>query len=74
MAFVNNSLQKFKMNIASSVVNEQNSNLGAMETDQVLDLFDAPAAAPNKGSKKKSGKKMSRQALLAGVGELEELS
>ncbi|XBW36484.1 hypothetical protein QEN19_002061 [Hanseniaspora menglaensis] len=33
------SLQKFKMNIASTVVNQQNAGLQSMETHQLLDLF-----------------------------------
>lgn len=33
-------LQKFKMNIASSVVNQQNNGLASMDTHQLLDLFD----------------------------------
>ncbi|KAI9477717.1 MAG: hypothetical protein EXX96DRAFT_567910 [Benjaminiella poitrasii] len=32
-------LQKFKLNIANSVVNQQNSGLHSMDTDQILDLF-----------------------------------
>ncbi|KAI0462311.1 hypothetical protein LJB42_004399 [Komagataella kurtzmanii] len=32
-------LQKFKMNIASSVVNQQNAGLASMDTGQLLDLF-----------------------------------
>ncbi|KAI8639842.1 hypothetical protein BD408DRAFT_371118 [Parasitella parasitica] len=32
-------LQKFKMNIANSIVNQQNSGLHSMDTDQILDLF-----------------------------------
>ena len=34
-------LQKFKMNIASSIVNQQNSGLASMDTHQLLDLFDS---------------------------------
>lgn len=34
-------LQKFKINIASTIVNQQNSGLATMETDQILDLFSA---------------------------------
>ncbi|CCH62650.1 hypothetical protein TBLA_0H03680 [Henningerozyma blattae CBS 6284] len=34
-------LQKFKMNIASTIVNQQNSGLASMDTNQLLDLFDA---------------------------------
>ncbi|CDF88288.1 unnamed protein product [Zygosaccharomyces bailii CLIB 213] len=33
-------LQKFKMNIASTVVNQQNNGLASMNTNQLLDLFD----------------------------------
>ncbi|EDO18623.1 hypothetical protein Kpol_1048p54 [Vanderwaltozyma polyspora DSM 70294] len=33
-------LQKFKMNIASTVVNQQNNGLASMDTHQLLDLFD----------------------------------
>lgn len=33
-------LQKFKMNIASTIVNQQNSGLGSMDTTQLLDLFE----------------------------------
>lgn len=33
-------LQKFKMNIASTVVNQQNAGLASMDTHQLLDLFD----------------------------------
>ncbi|CAH6720595.1 TATA-binding protein-associated factor Mot1p [[Candida] jaroonii] len=33
-------LQKFKMNIASTIVNQQNVGLTSMDTNQLLDLFD----------------------------------
>ena len=49
------SLQRFKLNIANSVVTQQNSGLASMDTDLVLDLFkrtteeeDAAAAAKKK--------------------------
>lgn len=32
-------LQKFKIDVASTVVNQQNAGLATMETDQILDLF-----------------------------------
>ncbi|ANB12181.1 Mot1p [Sugiyamaella lignohabitans] len=32
-------LQKFKLNIASTIINQQNSGLSSMGTDQILDLF-----------------------------------
>lgn len=34
-------LQKFKMDIANTIVNQQNSGLASMDTHQLLDLFDA---------------------------------
>ena len=36
-------LQKFKMNVASTVVNQQNAGLVSMDTHQLLDLFNADA-------------------------------
>lgn len=33
-------LQKFKMNIASTIVSQQNAGLASMDTNQLLDLFD----------------------------------
>ncbi|KAJ2990580.1 hypothetical protein NUW58_g2879 [Xylaria curta] len=33
------SLQAFKIDVASTVVNQQNAGLGTMDTDQILDLF-----------------------------------
>lgn len=39
----NPSLQRFKLNIASSVVTQQNAGLGSMNTGEVLDLFKVSA-------------------------------
>lgn len=38
-------LQKFKMNIASTIVNQQNAGLASMDTNQLLDLFEADETA-----------------------------
>ncbi|KAK9368328.1 hypothetical protein V1509DRAFT_623764 [Lipomyces kononenkoae] len=41
-------LQRFKLNIANTIVNQQNAGLSSMDTDQILDLFnvgDEAAAA-----------------------------
>ena len=53
------SLQRFKLNIANSVVTQQNSGLASMDTDLVLDLFkrtseeeDAAAAKRQKESER----------------------
>ncbi|AMD20816.1 HDR074Wp [Eremothecium sinecaudum] len=45
-------LQKFKMNIASTVVNQQNAGLASMDTHQLLDLFDTDSAAAQHGEEK----------------------
>lgn len=49
------SLQRFKMNIASSVVTQQNSGLGSMNTGEVLDLFKVSAEGEEKKKKEIKG-------------------
>ncbi|KAI8080523.1 hypothetical protein BDF21DRAFT_444546 [Thamnidium elegans] len=44
-------LQKFKLNIANSIVNQQNSGLHSMDTDQILDLFNVSKDGENKKKK-----------------------
>ena len=44
------SLQTFKLNIASSIVNQQNTALATMNTDKILDLFNV-RNAPTSGTK-----------------------
>jgi len=39
-------LQKFKVNIANTVVNADNRSLASMATDQLLDLFSLSAGRP----------------------------
>ncbi|KAI9495302.1 hypothetical protein BDB00DRAFT_870456 [Zychaea mexicana] len=46
-------LQKFKLNIANTVVNQQNSGLQSMDTDQILDLFNVEAEGAGDGRRKK---------------------
>jgi TATA-binding protein-associated factor len=46
-------LQRFKLNIASSVVTQQNAGLGSMNTGEVLDLFKVSSDEPAK--KKETG-------------------
>ncbi|KAF9583392.1 TATA-binding protein-associated factor mot1, partial [Lunasporangiospora selenospora] len=50
-------LQKFKLNIANSVINQQNSGISSMGTDQILDLFQISTddEASGSGRKKKKG-------------------
>ncbi|KAG0345016.1 TATA-binding protein-associated factor mot1 [Podila humilis] len=47
-------LQKFKLNIANTVINQQNSGIQSMGTDQILDLFQI-GTDDESDSKKKSG-------------------
>lgn len=41
------SLQRFKIDVASTVVNQQNAGLGTMDTDQILDLFSLGESGPS---------------------------
>ncbi|KAI8999803.1 SNF2 family N-terminal domain-containing protein [Gaertneriomyces semiglobifer] len=63
-------LQKFKLNIASSVINADNAGLRTMDTDQVLDLFSLGPEQPKK-DKASDSTKASRKEILE---ELEELA
>lgn len=45
-------LQQFKLNIASTVINQQNKGLLSMDTDQILDLFSSSAENDGAGSAK----------------------
>ncbi|SPO28928.1 related to MOT1 - transcriptional accessory protein [Ustilago trichophora] len=44
-------LQRFKLNVANSVVNQQNSGMDSMETEQILDLFNAQGSSGGGGGK-----------------------
>ncbi|KAG6270552.1 hypothetical protein E4U47_003515 [Claviceps purpurea] len=46
------SLQRFKIDVASTVVNQQNAGLATMDTDQILDLFSLGDSAPSLISEK----------------------
>ena len=51
-----NRLQRFKLDIAGSVLTQQNASLGSMNTGQVLDLFKVSAdGQPKKATKAGSG-------------------
>ncbi|KAK7035735.1 TBP associated factor [Favolaschia claudopus] len=68
-------LQRFKLNIANSVVTQQNSGLASMDTDLVLDLFkrtsqeEDVAAAAKRKAKETSGP-VSQKNLLQGLEDL----
>jgi TATA-binding protein-associated factor len=65
-------LQRFKLNIASSVVTQQNASLSTMGTDQVLDLFQLSSTDGVATTKQADGedKPMSNKAMLASLGDL----
>ncbi|RUP50793.1 hypothetical protein BC936DRAFT_137667 [Jimgerdemannia flammicorona] len=46
-------LQKFKLNIANTIVNQQNTGLQSMDTDQILDLFNVTPNSEEKARKRK---------------------
>ncbi|KAJ1561339.1 btaf1 RNA polymerase II, B-TFIID transcription factor-associated, 170kDa [Cladochytrium tenue] len=67
-------LQKFKLNIAASVINQDNSGLGTMDTDQILNLFSFgggdEAGGGEKASAGAAGEKLSAREVLEGLGKL----
>ncbi|KIM49246.1 hypothetical protein M413DRAFT_438417 [Hebeloma cylindrosporum] len=68
-------LQRFKLNIANSIVTQQNSGLASMDTDLVLDLFrrtseEEDALAIAKAKAKESSGPVSRKNLLHGLEDL----
>jgi len=75
------SLQRFKIDVASTVVNQQNAGLATMETDQILDLFSLGENADMNGEKSMEGadavdsvtgevKEKGKKGFLDGIGEL----
>ncbi|KAK8199037.1 SNF2 family DNA-dependent ATPase domain-containing protein [Phyllosticta capitalensis] len=76
-------LQRFKIDVASTVVNQQNAGLGTMETDQILDLFslssdgaDNPQLPPppsaNKTGGGAAGNDISEEDAVDATGEVRE--
>jgi TATA-binding protein-associated factor len=68
-------LQRFKLNIANSVVTQQNSGLASMDTDLVLDLFkrttdEEDAAAKKKARAKEATGPVSQKNVLQGLEDL----
>ncbi|OAA58384.1 tbp associated factor [Niveomyces insectorum RCEF 264] len=49
------SLQRFKIDVASTVVNQQNAGLATMDTNEILDLFNLDNAGPNLLTDKSGG-------------------
>lgn len=48
-------LQRFKIDVASTVVNQQNAGLATMDTDQILDLFNIGDTGPGLIQEKPTG-------------------
>lgn len=67
------SLQKFKLNIASTVVNQDNSTLKTMDTDQILDLFSAEAneKSDKPGEQKKKEGNMTTKEFINSLGDMD---
>jgi len=67
-------MQRFKLNIANSVVTQQNSGLSSMDTGFVLDLFkrttDEEDAKITKKREKQSSGPVSQKSVLQGMGDL----
>ena len=59
-------LQRFKIDVASTVVNQQNTGLATMETDQILDLFNLSEGA--------EGAEGQNTAADEGVGAVDEVT
>jgi TATA-binding protein-associated factor len=67
------SLQRFKLNIAHSVVTQQNAGLDTMDTNLILDLFKHTTeeeAVAAEWRKKESDRPLSQKELLAGLEDL----
>ncbi|RKF61793.1 TATA-binding protein-associated factor MOT1 [Erysiphe neolycopersici] len=67
-------LQRFKIDVASTVVNQQNAGLGSMETDQILDLFNLgdSAGLPAPGEISQSSENTREEDMVDATGEVRE--
>lgn len=65
-------LQRFKLNIASSVVNQQNTELGSMDTENVMDLFTLGDGEASADKKKDPNKALTQKQLLDSLQELDD--
>lgn len=72
MSCPNNSLQRFKIDVASTVVNQQNAGLGTMETDQILDLFNLGETADTALDRDKGDEGDAEEMGVDATGEVKE--
>jgi TATA-binding protein-associated factor len=63
-------LQRFKLNIANSIITQQNSGLSSMSTDLVLDLFKRTPEDESSKKKKVQEGPVSQKNILTGLEEL----
>ena len=66
-------LQKFKLNIANTVITQDNSSLSTMDTGQLLDLFSVDKEKRNEktsAQQQSEGGKTSLKAMVDNLGEL----
>ncbi|CAG8961436.1 hypothetical protein HYFRA_00013886 [Hymenoscyphus fraxineus] len=66
------SLQRFKIDVASTVVNQQNAGLGTMETDQILDLFNLGDTADIPGGSTTATGEEREEDMVDATGEVRE--
>ncbi|CZS93128.1 probable MOT1-transcriptional accessory protein [Rhynchosporium graminicola] len=66
------SLQRFKIDVASTVVNQQNAGLGTMETDQILDLFNLGETADGIDKPAGNGDGGNEEDMVDATGEVRE--
>ena len=68
-------LQQFKMNIANSVVTQQNKSIDQMDTDRILDLFGpSPPSDAQAETKPPPVKGISQKALLASLEHMPDMN
>ena len=68
-------LQQFKMNIANSVVTQQDKSIDQMDTDRILDLFGpSPPSDAQAETKPPPVKGISQKALLASLEHMPDMN
>lgn len=67
-------LQRFKLNIANSIVNEENVGIKSMlgDSDKLLDLFTVGEPTSTKDTGRKEGDKLTQKAILGGMDEWDQ--
>ncbi|KAF2197365.1 hypothetical protein GQ43DRAFT_209351 [Delitschia confertaspora ATCC 74209] len=66
------SLQRFKIDVASTVVNQQNAGLQTMQTDQILDLFNVSTEGSENNVPAHDGAGISEEDALDEAGNIRE--